>query len=38
MSVIKPNTTGIDIGSQSHFVAIGQAEKDVLEFGAYAEF
>jgi transposase len=28
---------GIDIGSRSHFVAVGQAEQDVKEFGVYAE-
>ncbi len=37
MSVINPNVAGIDIGSRSHFVAIGQADKDVREFGVYAE-
>ena len=37
MSVINPNAAGIDVGSRSHFVAIGQGEKDVREFGVYAE-
>ncbi len=37
MSVINPNAAGIDIGSRSHFVSIGQGEKDVREFGVYAE-
>ena len=37
MNVINPNAAGIDIGSRSHFVAIGQGEKDVQEFGVYAE-
>ncbi|MEM0941556.1 MAG: transposase, partial [Bacteroidota bacterium] len=37
MSVINPNAAGIDIGSRSHYVAIGQEEKDVREFGVYAE-
>lgn len=37
MNVINPNAAGIDIGSRSHFVAIGQGEKDVKEFGVYAE-
>ena len=37
MSVINPNAAGIDIGSRSHYVAIGQSEKDVREFGVYAE-
>lgn len=37
MNVINPNAAGIDIGSRSHFVAIGQGAKDVKEFGVYAE-
>ncbi|MEM0942067.1 MAG: IS110 family transposase, partial [Bacteroidota bacterium] len=37
MNVINPNAVGIDIGSRSHYVAIGQGEKDVKEFGVYAE-
>lgn len=28
---------GIDIGSRSHYAAIGQELEDVKEFGAYAE-
>ena len=28
---------GIDIGSRSHYVAVGQALEDVQEFGVYAE-
>ena len=35
MEIINPYAAGIDIGSRSHFVAIGQAEKDVREFGVY---
>jgi transposase len=37
MEIVNPNTTGIDIGSRSHFVAVGKAEQDVKEFGVYAE-
>jgi transposase len=37
MDVINPHCAGIDIGSRSHFVAIGQGEKDVREFGVYAD-
>lgn len=36
MKVINPHCAGIDVGSRSHFVAIGQGEKDVKEFGVYA--
>ena len=28
---------GIDVGSRSHFVAIGQNKEDVKEFGVYTE-
>lgn len=37
MEVINPNAAGIDIGSRSHFVAIGQGSEDVREFGVYNE-
>ena len=37
MDIINPNAAGIDIGSKSHFVAVGQALEDVKEFGVYAE-
>ena len=37
MDVINPNCAGIDIGSRSHFVAIGQELSDVREFGVYAD-
>jgi transposase len=37
MEIINPCVAGIDIGSRSHFVAIGQGEKDVREFGVYNE-
>lgn len=35
MEVVNPNAAGIDIGSRSHWVAIGQQENDVREFGVY---
>jgi len=37
LDVINANAAGIDIGSKSHFVAIGQALTDVREFGVYTE-
>lgn len=37
MEIINPNATGIDVGSRSHFVAVGQSLEDVKEFGVYAE-
>ena len=37
MEVINPNCAGIDIGSRSHFVAVGQELSDVKEFGVYAD-
>lgn len=36
MQVVNPHCAGIDVGSRSHYVAIGQGEKDVKEFGVYA--
>lgn len=37
MEIVNTHAAGIDVGSRSHFVAIGQNEKDVKEFGVYAE-
>lgn len=37
MDIINQNAAGIDIGSKSHFVAVGQDLEDVKEFGVYAE-
>lgn len=37
MEIINPHAAGIDIGSRSHFIAVGQALEDVKEFGVYAE-
>lgn len=36
MDIVNPNCAGIDIGSKSHFVAIGQSLDDVREYGVYA--
>ena len=35
MQVHNPNAAGIDVGSRSHFVAIGQAENEIREFNVY---
>lgn len=37
MDIVHPHCAGIDVGSRSHFVAIGQGEGDVKEFGVYAD-
>ena len=37
LEVINPNAAGIDIGSRSHWVAVGQNAEDVMEFGVYSE-
>lgn len=37
MEIINPQAAGIDIGSRSHWVAIGQQEKDIREFGVFNE-
>lgn len=37
LKIINPNAAGIDVGSRSHFVAIGQNLNDVKEFGVYNE-
>jgi transposase len=37
LEVVNPRCAGIDVGSRSHFVAIGQALSDVKEFGVYAD-
>jgi transposase len=37
MEIINPNAAGIDVGSRSHFVAVGQGSADVKEFGVYNE-
>jgi len=37
LEVVNPNAGGIDVGSRSHYVSIGQDLKDVKEFGVYQE-
>lgn len=37
MEVVNSNAAGIDVGSKSHYAAVGQALEDVKEFGVYAE-
>ena len=37
LEIIHPYAAGIDVGSRSHFVAIGQNAEDVKEFGVYNE-
>lgn len=37
MPVVNPAAAGIDVGSRSHFVAVGQNKEDVKEFGVYTE-
>jgi hypothetical protein len=37
MGIINTQCVGIDIGSRSHFVAVGQSLQDVKEFGVYAD-
>lgn len=37
MEVVNFNAAGIDVGSRSHYVAVGQELEDVKEFGVYAE-
>lgn len=37
MKIINPKAAGIDIGSRSHWVAIGQGDIDVREFGVFNE-
>jgi len=37
LDIINEDAAGIDVGSKSHFVAVGQALDDVKEFGVYAE-
>lgn len=37
MPIVNPNAAGIDVGSRSHFVAVGQGAEDVREFGVYSD-
>jgi transposase len=35
MQVLNPNAAGIDVGSRSHFVAVGQKDDEIKEFNVY---
>ena len=35
MEIVNPNAAGIDVGSRSHFVAIGQQKDTLLEKDVY---
>lgn len=37
MDIVHPHAAGIDIGSRSHYVAIGQEDSEVREFGVFAK-
>ena len=37
LEVVNPNAAGIDVGSRSHWVAIGQDAQDIKEYGVYSE-
>ena len=37
LEVVNPNAAGIDIGSRSHWVAVGQNAEDVKQFGVYSQ-
>ncbi len=37
LEVVNPHAAGIDIGSRSHWVAVGQDAQEVKEFGVYTE-
>ena len=37
LDVENPNAAGIDVGSRSHWVAVGQNAQDVKEFGVFSE-
>jgi len=37
LEVVNPNAAGIDIGSRSHWVSVGQNAEDVKEFGVYSQ-
>lgn len=37
MEIVNPYAAGIDIGSRSHWVAVGQGSGDIKEFGVYNE-
>lgn len=35
MEVVNPQAAGIDVGSRSHWVAVGQSDKDLREYGVF---
>lgn len=35
MKVVNPHAAGIDVGSRSHWVAVGQLEENIKEFGVF---
>ncbi|PCH67813.1 MAG: hypothetical protein COC06_10640 [Bacteroidales bacterium] len=37
LEVVNPNAGGIDVGSRSHWVAIGQDAQDIREFGVCSQ-
>ena len=37
IEIVNPSAAGIDIGSRSHWVSIGQTEKHIREFGVFNE-
>lgn len=37
MEIVNPDAAGIDVGSRSHFAAVGQTDAEVREFGVYNE-
>jgi len=37
MEVVNPQAAGIDVGSRSHWVAVGQSQEDVREYGVFNE-
>jgi len=37
MEVVNPKAAGVDVGSRSHWVAIGQGPNDYREFGVFNE-
>lgn len=37
MEIINPDAAGIDIGSRSHWVSVGQSDTEIKEFGVYNE-
>jgi hypothetical protein len=37
MEIVNPDVAGIDIGSRSHWVSVGQSDAEIKEFGVYNE-